>query len=191
MWKPPPPGAIRRRIRGRGPRCHRAGETEGAGQSARPQPLTAAIVRELPFLHKKYLRGQGPLPGADGSRDTSLVVIGFARCAGCGEEIRRAGAILYRTPVGRKRFCKACREEELAAEDDDGADSDADSICRFSSETAWCADRHPGRGAALRLYSTWRSRRSCSSLQLMHRLTTGRACRRFISISSPQLVHAP
>ena len=84
------------------------------------------MVSKLPSLHKKFLRGQGPLLGADGSRDTSLMVIGFARCAGCGEEIRRADAILHRTPAGRKLFCKACMEEELPAEADDGAESDAD-----------------------------------------------------------------
>ncbi len=36
------------------------------------------------------------------------MVVGFVRCAGCDVEVRRADAILHRTPTGSRFFCATC-----------------------------------------------------------------------------------
>ncbi len=42
--------------------------------------------------------------------------VGFVRCAGCDVEVRRADAILHRTPTGSRFFCATCVKGEREAE---------------------------------------------------------------------------
>ncbi len=44
------------------------------------------------------------------------MVVGFVRCAGCDVEVRRADAILRRTPTGSRFVWATCLEEEREAE---------------------------------------------------------------------------
>ncbi len=47
------------------------------------------------------------------------------------------------------------------------------------------------RDVVIPIHSSWRSSSSCSSLQAMQRLATGRAARRLTPISSPRPSHSP